>query len=343
VTGKEKAMIEAICECLPRSENQRNKLFEADAEIIGCPTVGFCPAGASLVFNIDEFSEEDLLREEDPYVLGWNMAVGVISDILAVGGTPRYYGHSLVISDSWSREYVAGLARGIAGVLRETGTAFLGGDLGISSAWRYTGSAIGEQQGEPLMRSRALPGDVIYLTGLIGRGNLAAALKIFQTEPLPVVSGAEGKYTFSLRLREAGLIKKYSRCCIDTSDGVLNSLLAVSEQSGTGFVVEGLPYLREGILLANALEIPRELLFCGECGEYELLFTLKKDLEEAFLREAREQGLQFYRLGEVTGPEKAFLREQDKVLDLADFKLRARDYREPREYLRKIIDFVKKY
>lgn len=338
--GREKEMIELINGYLPRSAEQRNKLFEADAEIIGCRTGNFGLLGENLLFSIDEFSEEDLLRDEDPYVLGWNMALGTIGDILAVGGTPRYYGHSLVIRNSWSKEYVAELSRGIAAVLEKTETAFLGGDLGISPIWRYTGSVIGELKGEPLLRSGAEPGDVIYVTGLIGGGNADAALKMYGNSPLFKRLVPRWKNSFSLRCREAGLIKKYSRCCIDTSDGVFNALQTISQLSGTGFTVGDLPYVKSGVFLAKALSMPVELLFLGECGEYELLFTLSKEKEEAFITEAKEKELKFYRLGKITEPGRKLLRGKDIVFDLADYNLRARDYPGPREYLREVVHFL---
>lgn len=174
--SKEKEMIEGISKPMPRSTSQLNKLFEADSEIIDFH-------GHRLLFTMDEFSEEDLLRDEDPYVLGWNMAVGSISDILASGGKPKYYAHSLVIQDSWTKDYVSKLSLGIAQVLKDVGVAFIGGDFGISKTWRYTSSVIGDLEGSPMLRSGAKVGDGIFLTGPIGSGNVEAALVLYAENP----------------------------------------------------------------------------------------------------------------------------------------------------------------
>lgn len=331
---KEKEIIELINKHMPRSKDQLNRPFEADAEIIDF-------SGGKLLFNIDDFSEEDLFRDEDPYVLGWNMAAGSISDILAAGGIPRYYAHSLVVKDSWKIGYIDKLARGIAGVLTETGTSFIGGDLGVSPLWRYTGSVIGELKGPPLMRSGAGAGDGIFLTGRIGGGNVEAALKLYAGNPLIRRLARKWKILFKLRRQEAELIKKYSRCCIDTSDGVFNALQSVAEMSKTGFIAGNLPYVQSGLLLAKALNIPKELLFLGECGEYELLFTLPRETEEEFMREAREKSLFFTRIGEVTEQDTKLLREKDKEIDLTNYALKARDYQDPREYLRDVVGFLR--
>jgi len=331
--SREKEIIEVINRHMPRSSSQLNKLFESDSEIVTFH-------GKGLLYNIDEFSETDLLREDDPYALGWNMAAGSISDILASGGRPKFYAHSMVIRDSWTLDYVEKLALGIAKVLKQAGAAFIGGDFGISPTWRYTGSVIGDLDGQAMLRSGAKVGDGIYLTGPIGRGNVEAALKLYEQNILVKHLTGPWKTFFRLRNKEAELIKQYSRCCIDTSDGVFNALGTISEMSGTGFVVGSLPYVKSGLLLAKTLNLPKEMLFLGECGEYELLFTLSKEVEDEFIGEAKKQNLTFHKLGEVKEEEIKSLWKRDRKIDLSSYALRARDFADPRDYLRNVVDYI---
>lgn len=331
--NREKEIIEVINKHMPRSSSQLNNPFESDSEIIAFH-------GKGLLYNIDEFSEEDLLREDDPYVLGWNMAIGSISDILATGGRPKFYAHSTVIRESWTNDYVEKLSLGIAQVLKEVGAVFIGGDFGISKTWRYTGSVIGDLDGQAMLRSRAKVGDGIYITGRIGRGNVEAALKLYEQNILVKRLTGRWKNFFRLRSKEAEVIKRYSRCCIDTSDGVFNALGTISEMSRKGFVVNNLPYVKSGLLLAKTLNLPKEMLFLGECGEYELLFTLSKETEEEFDRAAREQKLTFYKLGEVKEQGIQSLWEREREIDLRTYTLRARDYADPKDYLRNVVDFL---
>lgn len=331
--NKEKEMIDLINKHLPRSPKQINQPFQADAEIIHF-------RGSTLLYNIDEFSEEDLFRDDDPYVLGWNMAAGTISDILASGGKPKFYAHSLTARHFWEKNYLEQLARGIGAVLKETGTAFIGGDFGVSSVWRYTGSVIGELMGSPLYRCQAKIGEKIFLSGPVGRGNLEAALKMYADHKFIKKMTDGWKNYFPLRYREVEVIKKYSRCSIDTSDGVFNALNTISEMSGTGFIVNHLPYLKSGLLLAKALHLPKEMMFFGECGEYELLFTVSREKEAAFFQEAAEKKLLFYPLGAVAEDGKKILRGQAGEIDLAGFNLKARDYVKIKEYVRDVVDFL---
>ncbi|KJS16461.1 MAG: thiamine monophosphate kinase [Peptococcaceae bacterium BRH_c4b] len=331
--SKEKEMIETINKHMPRSSNQLNKLFESDSEIIDFN-------GKRLIYNIDEFSEEDLLRDEDPYILGWNMAVGSISDILASGGRPRYYAHSLVIRDSWTKAYVEKLSMGIADVLKEAGASFIGGDFGISGTWRYTGSVIGHLEGPPMLRSGAKVGDLIFISGEIGIGNIEAALKLYAGNPLVRNIAKRWKNYFRLRSKEADFIKRYSSCCIDTSDGVFNALNAISEMSKAGFELGDLPYKKSGLLLEKVMNIPKEVLFLGECGEYELLFTISNESYEEFIEESKEMKLQFYNIGEIKEQGSKSLWAADRKIDLTTYDLRARDYRDIKDYLRDIKNFL---
>lgn len=331
--SKEKEMIQIIHKNMPRSQAQINQLFESDAEIVDF-------YGKRLVYNIDEFSEEDMLREEDPYVLGWNMAVGSISDILASGGTPKYYAHSLVVKKSWTKEYIDGLSKGIAEVLKKSQIDFIGGDFGVSDIWRYTGSVIGELQGQPLLRSGAKVGDLIFISGKVGLGNIEAALKIYSDKNFlkPLIN--KFKNLFPVRAEEAQIIKKYSQCCMDTSDGAFNTLNTLCEMSEIGFEVRDLPYEKGGKVLSKLLNIPKEVLFLGECGEYELLFTLSKDKKEAFLKEAEKKELVFYQIGEIKEKGRKLLCENKREIDLSSFHLSARDYEDTKKYLKDVIQFV---
>jgi len=84
------------------------------------------------------------------------------------------------------------------------------------------------------------------------------------------------------------------------------------------------------------------MLFLGECGEYELLFTLTREVEEEFIWEAQQQKLTFHKLGEVKEQGIKSLWEREREIDLSTYALRARDYADPKDYLRNVVDFLTK-
>ncbi len=59
---------------------------------------------------------------------------------------------------------------------------------------------------------------------------------------------------------------------------MLNALKILSDINATGFTVTSIPYYPPGVTLTHLLGLPVELLMSGECGEYELLFTVPRNM-----------------------------------------------------------------
>lgn len=326
----EKEIISFFLSQLPVSRDREHQFFESDAEIVRF-------GNERLLFTTDEFSLEDLFREEDPFVLGWNLAVATISDVLASGGRPSYFGHSASVSKNWTEDYIRGMARGIGEVLKMTDTAFIGGDLGVSDNWKYTGICLGTSE-NPITRKGAKAGEKIYMTGQVGAGNLEAALFLNKGNEALSVTTKNFNGRFFVRDQESRLIARYASCCMDSSDGVLNTVNTLADINEVGYVLKNLPYLCEGVQACNFLGLPPALLFMGECGEYELVFTIDPAIEEEFLNQAGKSGLKFALLGITTEILDKVLEEDDIKRKFNDFKLSARGYSNVNLYL---IDLVK--
>jgi len=331
--SQEEEQIRMMAGLMPRSSQQLNQLFEADAEIVEFN-------GQKFLVTMDEFSDEDQWRTDDPERLGWNLAVGAISDILATGGVPTFYAHSLTVSLDWDDQYLKLLASGVACALKEAGVGFLGGDFGRASVWRCTAMVLGILSGRPLLRSGARAGELLFLSGEVGRGNLEAFLRMAGEHDLVRQLVKPFKNQFSLRLKEAELIREYATACIDTSDGVFNALNTLSELSQVGYEVSELPYLKTGRYLARLNKLPKTLLFLGEGGEYELLFTIKLEDQVEFFAAAWQSNLKFHLLGRTNSSLSRILFENGRKIDLTQFKLRARDFTDQRTYLKVLIEML---
>ena len=329
---QEKEIITRLLGKLPLSPDRLNKSFESDAEILKY-------GSGRLLFTVDEFSSEDHFRDNDPYLLGWNLAAGTISDILASGGEPYFYAHSLSLDENWDLGYLDCFAQGIADVLKRTGAYFIGGDTGTSEKWHYTGIAMGNAD-TPMMRIGAAPGDVIYLTGEIGAGNLEAGLNHYSQKPLLRKLILNYKTELPLRLPESRLIREYATSCIDTSDGVLNSLVSISELNHTGVMIGRLPYISTGLLACKMLSRSKLCLFAGECGEYELLFSIPKPDVKYFESAAKKRGFDFHRLGEVTKERTIKVLQDGKKLDFSDFNISARSFNNIHDYLEELEEYL---
>ncbi|MDQ2087527.1 AIR synthase related protein [Herbivorax sp. ANBcel31] len=330
----ERELIKIVAGMMPKSDAQKNSLFEADCEIVDL-------GDRKILFNIDEFSHEDYFREDDAYALGWNMAVGSTSDILATGGKPLFYLHSMTVCESWDKKYIEHLSKGISDVLNKTGVAFLGGDMGKSKDWRYTGVVVGEHSKKLIKRSGANKGDVIYITGEVGAGNVEALLKIYRDNSKIREASNGLKNLFKLRHEKSKMISQYATSSTDTSDGVYNGIKNLSNMSKTGFVIKNIPYMKMGVTLSELASIPKMLMFLGECGEYELLFTIKKSDEKEFLNEAKKRDFKFYKLGTMCEEWKKELVEDNIKIDLKELDISGRSFEDKREYIKSLIGYVK--
>jgi thiamine-monophosphate kinase len=331
----EKEVISLFDSILPAGLGRLTKCFESDAEELVIDS-------KNILLSTDQFSEEDMLREDDPYSLGWNATVGALADIYASGATPRFYSHAVTAAKSWDIGYMKKFCTGIADVLKLAKTEFAGGDMGLADNWSYTATVIGIPSYKRLSRKGASSGDSIYMTGRAGAGNLEAGMKLHGGNP--AISRLTGlvKNRFHLRIAEAEIIREFARCCIDTSDGVFNALNTIAEINSVGYEINNVPYIRAGVLMSVLLKVPVQLLFLGGCGEYELLFTVDSVAEKIMLKKAGEKRIRVNRLGTILEDSGVrILCTGTKRLELDKLDISARMHQSAGEYLDRLIYLLK--
>lgn len=327
----ESKIIKLINQQMPKSPLRKSISGEVDSELIQL-------GNQQYLFTTDDFSKEDLFREYDPFVLGWNLACGSISDIIASGGKPLTYSHSMVISKDWDFSFIKKFSQGVAKVLKKHSISFIGGDLGIADQWRYTASVIGEASERTVNRRGCQSGDSIFITGKIGAGNLDAVYSL-------TTSNSHHHFQFNNKPNKLNtyhqlfdVISEYASCAIDTSDGVFNALLAIAEINQKGFILNHLPFLPLGLKVAKALDLSALLLFLGECGEYEILFTVNAQDKERLKAELSKRKIEAHELGMIVSqPFIKRVEHKRKIYDLKDYNIKARDYRNVHDYLNAMI------
>lgn len=203
-----------------------------------------------------------------PYTMGWRVVAASLSDIAAMGGRPV----AVVLAasaPSWE-DLFPGLLAGAQAACRGAGTELVGGDLDFSQELTLVATALGEAV-QPVRRAGAKPGDLLCLTGALGR--TALALHLFSRGAL---EEANRLFRFSPRLQEGQRLAGLATAMIDVSDGLAHSahLLARASRVGMEIDVEALPLL-PGLAEAFPGEAREQALYCGE--DYELLFTIPPD------------------------------------------------------------------
>lgn len=330
INNLEKSLLRKIAHLYQRDNNQINNLFESDSEILKIGKHFFC-------FSIDEFSAEDYFLENNPYLLGRNLASASLTDIYASGGRPKFVLQSLVINQDWQEEFVILLNQGISNIYNQKKVKLLGGDFGINKQWHFTSTVIGDVI-KPILRSGAKAMDYIFVSEKIGSGNLAAAKKLLN------ISWLEKSHPWHIKInqKKIALIQKYATACIDTSDGLLNALLEIASNSQTGFLINQVPFINGANLLAKFKGLSLGLLMFGEAGEYAFCFTVSPLNKEFFINDAKKYNYKFYLLGQLQENNKLLIKINNNLIDLKNYNLSARNYKSKIDYLNDLNQWLRK-
>jgi len=278
-----------------RSPDQLNKPHESDAEIIQVGEL-------KLAITTDSISEEiSTGLYDDPYLIGWMIVTVNISDLAAVCAKPIGVLISEIIPNDFSSEKIDLLQKGISDACKKYNTFVLGGDTNEGEKLVLTGTAIGIINSEKILsRVDCKPGDLLYSSGKLGIGNAYAISKLISKTDSLI------NYKPEARIKPSSIINKYASTCMDTSDGLISTLDQLMRLNVVGFKMTGdIEKLidEEVSMYIKNLNIPPWLLFAGQHGEFELVFTIPQNLKQNFLEEAEKNGFEPIELGEVI-PEK---------------------------------------
>ena len=272
------------------------------------------PAAGSLLLATTDLLIEDVhfrRRWATPTDIGWKSLAVNISDIAAMGGRPRWGLIALACPEAVTVEEAEAFYAGVQALATEHDVTIVGGDTAASpGGWIVNVTLLGEAVRAPLVRSSARIGDVIAVTGSLGRSAAGLALLEATPEPAGVASGARADVTAAhLRprprtregqwLSEAGGVTSM----IDLSDGLATDLGHLCEESGVGARVDlgRIPVEATVHAVARALDGNALAWATGGGEDYELLLTCAP---EAFDRLAdglaRTTGTKLTAVGQMT-------------------------------------------
>ena len=219
-------------------------------------------------FDLERFLPEDV---------GWKALAVNLSDLAAAGARPRWFLCALGVPKSGrAGQLVRGISRGMAPLAKEFGCALVGGNVTGASEWSVTITALGESR-RPLSRAGARPGDALVVVGALG--DAAAALR---PNPSPVASRAQRRPT--PLVREGQIAAAQASAAIDVSDGFLQDLGHLCQESSVGSVVEcsALPLGKAARALPDGME-----LALGGGEDYALLLSVPRRKLTALAKKLR--------------------------------------------------------
>lgn len=239
----------------------------------------------------------DALVEDVHFRFDWSStsdvgakAVSVnVSDIAAMGATPRWLLVVVCAPVSTDVETLRGIYAGIQEACATYEVELIGGDTVRAPQVVLSVTALGELDGDPLLRSGARVGDVLAVTGPLGRAaagvNLLLsndpravvpedAIACIDAHRRPVARVKEG-----LRLKEEG-----AHAAIDVTDGLAPDARRLADASGVGIEIDvaSLPIAREALAVAAARGWDANQMVLGGGEDLELLVAVgpEVDLEE---------------------------------------------------------------
>lgn len=330
--NKEKHAFKTISKYLENRSSQKHNYVEAISAFLNIDA-------QHILCSSDNFSVENLFYDEDPFVLGSNLAICSTSEILASGGDPVLYSHSLRVSKYWNENFIDKFYQGVSSVLNSSKCKFIGGDQASSDDWYYNGICIGECI-EFIDQIGCNQNDNIYLSGKIGSGNIQAAMCLYSDYLFSNLFKTMVHPKFYLRQNESKIIRKYATSCINTCDGLLNALNTLASQNNKGYHVNSIPYLDQCKTISTLLSKAIELFYIAESGEYELLFTIPDKAEDSFLKEAKENALQLFKIGKITSSFDRIIEDKNKRITFNDFDIKARNYSSIEAYLIDLDNFT---
>ena len=207
-------------------------------------------ANEDLLFTTDYLIEDVHFRRDlfPPDAVGHKALARSLSDVAAMGGEPRFCLLSLALPPSADQQWIDKFLEGFLKLAKRCGTTLAGGDLSRASKVTCDVMVCGAvPRGKALRRDGAKPGDVIYVSGPLG--------KPWQTHQRP-----------EPRLDIAKKLRGRATSCMDLSDGISLDLCRLIKASKVGASLDHIPVVK-GSTLDQALH-------GGE--DYELLYTMPR-------------------------------------------------------------------
>ncbi|MGH2813393.1 MAG: thiamine-phosphate kinase [Actinomycetota bacterium] len=215
-----------------------------------------------------------------PADLGYKALAVNISDVAAMGGTPRRAVSAVGVSPAAEVEWIENLYQGMRECADRFDMAVVGGDVSRSDCLVISISLIGNPAGRRVIERRgARVGDLVCVTGTLGASAAGYRLLRAGSRERPDLLQAHLRPTPRVREVEA-LRRQLPTAMIDVSDGLAADIGHLCDASKVGVVVEAerLPLVDlSGVDLDRS---PLELALGG--GEdYELCFTIPADRAQA--------------------------------------------------------------
>jgi thiamine-monophosphate kinase len=239
--------------------------------------------------------------DADPHWLGHKALAVNLSDMAAMGATPRWATLALALPRADAR-WLAAFARGFMRLARRHEVDLVGGDTTRGPLTVCVQVAGEVPAGRALRRDGARAGDDVWASGTLGDAALALAAAGGR---IPLTRRERVRLERRLhapapRVALGVALRGTARSAIDVSDGLIADLGHICERSKVAATVE-IDRLPASAIVKRHLgrAAARDALLAGG-DDYELVFTAGRARRKAIAGLARRLRLKLTRIGKIT-------------------------------------------
>ena len=222
-----------------------------------------------------------------PRDVGFKAVAVNVSDVAAMGGTPRFV---LSSGGGADPESTLGCMEGVLEACEEFGIYPLGGDTTGSPALTVDVAILGELRDQPVLRSGAKTGDVLAVTGELGASAAGLLALMGGDGPEERVRRLVRRHLRpEPRVLAGGTAARLgARAMIDLSDGLASDVRHVCKASGVGCRIDLglLPVAYDTREYASSLGRDPEILAATGGEDYELLVSAPEGVMEILASES---------------------------------------------------------
>lgn len=191
---------------------------------------------------------------DDPFTFGRIAAANALSDVYAMGGSPRLAMNIVCWPKELPLEVLHEIMRGSLDKLNEAGALLVGGHTVEDTTIKYGLSVTGfVHPCRIITNAGARPGDALILTKPLGTGVIASALKAGRIDLNDAEAAIRSMEALNKAASEAMIEAKANACTDVTGFGLIGHSMEIAKASGVSLIIRA----SHVPLFPGALELTR--------------------------------------------------------------------------------------
>lgn len=268
--------------------------------------------GTEIILTCDWFLEGThfLRRKHPPDSVGWKCLARAISDVAAMGGTPKCFLLSVALPAALAGQWLDEFLKGLRRASQKFACQLAGGDTTRRPQVLISITVLGEVRGGlEVLRTGARPGDLIFTSGRLGEAEFGLRMLRDSSTRLNLGNQRLKKHLYPeprIALGRWLATNRLATAMMDLSDGLSSDLPRLCAASGVGARIHSarIPTARASTVpIQLKSELPGLALHGGD--DYELLFTVSPKTLRRIPRSFG--GIPITAIGEITESRKLLL------------------------------------